>query len=84
MPLAVADAAAGKAAATHTLPFAASTISSFEPHPSHGKKQNASSHNQNATTEVDAINRCDSFPAAHCQRPGVRARKRHQATTLRT
>ncbi|HEX2462238.1 MAG TPA: hypothetical protein VHJ58_18975, partial [Vicinamibacterales bacterium] len=38
--------------------------------------------NQNAKAEVDAMNRCGRFPATLCERPGVRARGRHQPTTL--
>ena len=51
----------------------ASTICQLQLHPSHGKKRRTSSHNQNAKTEVDAKNRCGRFPAAQCERPGVRA-----------
>ena len=40
-------------------------------------------HNENATTGVDARNRCGRFPAARCKRPGVRAHGRRQATTFR-
>jgi hypothetical protein len=81
MPAVGADAAAGKAAAARILTIPASTISQLGLHPSHGKKRPANSHNENARPEVDAANRCGRFPAAPCERPGVRAHSRHHATT---
>jgi hypothetical protein len=59
-----------------------STISLLGRHLSHGKKRRTSSHNENAETGVDTRNRCRRFPAAQCERPGVRAHGRHQVTTF--
>ena len=64
-----------KAATAHTLTTPASTNSSLQLHLSHGKKRPANSHNENATTEVDAANRCGRVPAAPYERPGVRAHR---------
>src|SRR5262245_40770385 len=77
-----ADAAAGKTTAARALTTSVSTINWLEQHPSRGKKRCANSHNENAKTGVDAGNRCGSFPAAPCERPGVRAHGRHQLTTF--
>jgi hypothetical protein len=73
MPAVGADAAAGKATAARILTTAASTTSGLGRLPSRGKKRPANSLNENATTGVDARNRCCGFPASQCERPGVRA-----------
>ena len=80
MPAAGADAATGKATAAPTLALPRRLPASLDDI-RHTARSALDSHNENARTGVDAKNRCGGFPASHCERPGVRAHSRHQATT---